>query len=148
MKVTGKALLKLSLFGLLATAFVVQAKDTVPYKSNVSGKITYTDTGAFIEETGIATHLGNFTLSGATDADGIMWMTITAANKDTLLAVVVYVSESMDTVKILVYGGTGRFENATGDITAHLTITSVEMPSIYYTATGTGTITTVGASKR
>jgi len=137
------------LFGLLAAALVVQAKDTVPYKSDVSGKLTYTDSGGMvIEEAGIATHLGNFTMSGATDEAGMMWMTITAANKDTLLAVVIYVSESMDTVEILILDGTGRFEHATGDITAHLTITSVEMPSIYYTATGTGTITTVGASKR
>lgn len=152
MKVTeiiGKGLLTLTLFGLLGTAFVVQATDTVPYKSNVSGKVTYTDTGGVIEEeTGIATHLGTFTMSGATDEHGIMWITITAANNDKLFAVVVYVSPSMDTVEINVYDGTGRFEHATGDITAYLTVTSVQMPSIYYTAIGTGTITTVGASKQ
>ncbi len=142
-------LIKLALVGLLASPLGLQAKETVDYKSSVSGEITYTDSGGMvIHESGIASHLGNFTMSGGTDEQGVMWMTISAANEDKLFAVVVYASENMDTVEIVVYDGTGRFEHATGNITAKITISSVNLPNIAYTATGSGTITTVGASKK
>jgi hypothetical protein len=132
--------------GLLAGAGLVQGGETVPYKSKVSGHLTFTPSGGFtIEETGIGTHLGNFTLVGATDASGILWFTLTAANGDQVLGVLVDAALDLSWVELVIYDGTGRFEGATGNITG---IVTMDWSTLAYTAVGSGSITTVGSNKK
>ena len=140
--------------GVLASVLLAQAKDTVPYHSTVNGQaVVNPETGAnlSIEEVGVGTHLGRFTLSGAADTDGVIWFTVTAANGDKLFGAVVGASPSGDTY-LHIYDGTGRFKGATGDINATLTIdpnpASINPVTLPYTATTTGTISTVGSSKK
>ena len=136
--------------GLLLGTLLVQGGDTVPYCGKVVGQITYLDNGGLmLQETGIGTHLGNFTVAGETDENGILWFTITCASEDELYGVVA--GQSGNTVELLIYDGTGRFKGASGSITATLTFdpepVSYNPLIIGYTAIGTGTISTVGSSK-
>ena len=132
--------------GLLVGAGLVEGGETVPYKSKVSGHLTFTPSGGFtIEETGIGTHLGNFTLVGATDAQGIFWFTLTAASGDQVLGVLVDAALDLAWVEFVIYDGTGRFEGATGNITG---IVTMDWSKLAYTAVGTGSITTVGSGKK
>jgi hypothetical protein len=138
---------------VLAGALLAQAGDMVPYHSTVTGQaVVDPPSGAIlsIEEAGIGTHIGKFTLSGAADADGVIWFTVTAANGDTLFGAVV--GGSGNTVELAIMDGTGRFKGATGSITATLTIdpnpVSLDPLTLAYTATTTGTISTVGSNKK
>jgi hypothetical protein len=131
--------------GLLAGAILVQGGETVPYKSKVSGHLTFNDSGGFtIEETGIGTHLGNFSLVGETDPDGILWFTLTAANGDQVVGFLLDAAEDLAWVELVINGGSGRFEGATGHITG---IVTMDWSTGNYTAVGTGSITTVGPNK-
>ena len=139
--------------GLLLGTLLVQGGETVPYRSKTVGQITYLDNGGvMLQETGIGTHLGNFTVAAETDEKGIVWLTITCASKDELYGVVVAVSQDGTTVELQIYDGTGRFKGASGSITA--TFTYDPEPVSYsplilgYTAIGTGTISTVGSTKK
>ena len=149
------AMLGLIAAGVLTGMLVAEAKDTVPYHSVISGQaVINPDTGAILstEEAGIGTHIGKFTLSGVADADGVIWFTVTAANGDKLFGVVVGASPSGEEIYLLIYDGTGRFEGATGDITASITIdpnpVSLNPVTLAYKGTGTGTISTVGSNKK
>jgi len=138
--------------GMTTGVLLVQAGDTVPYHSKTIGQMILTESGsiASIAETGIGTHIGNFTLTAEADADGILWFTVIAANKDNLFGAVVGGSEN--TVELAIFGGTGRFKGATGHITATVTIdptpVSFDPLTMAYTATTTGEISTVGSNKK
>jgi hypothetical protein len=142
------------LAGVLAGALLAQAKDMVPYHSTVCGQAVVDPSSGdilSIEETGTGTHLGNFTLTGAIDEEsGYFLFTVTAANGDNLFGAVV--GGSGNTVELAILDGTGRFKGATGSITATLTIdpnpVSLDPLTLAYTATTTGTISTVGSNKK
>ena len=120
--------------------------ETVPYKSKVSGHLTFTPSGGFaIAETGIGTHLGRFTLVGETDANGIFWFTLTVASGDQVFGVLADAAPDLAWVELVVSGGTGRFEGATGNITG---IVTMNWLTLNYTAVGSGSITTVGSNKK
>jgi hypothetical protein len=76
--------------------------------------------------------------------------TVTAANRDELYGMVVGLSGN--TVYLLIFDGTGRFKGATGKISATLTIDPIPVNldplTLAYTATATGTISTVGSNKK
>jgi hypothetical protein len=136
----------------MAGPLLTHAGDRVPYHSKTIGQMVLDpDTGAIlsIEETGVGTHLGTFTLTGAYDG-GYFMMAATAANEDTLFLVVVALTGN--TVEMDILGGTGRFSGATGHITGTTTIdpnpVSFEPLILAYTATVTGEISTVGSSKQ
>ncbi len=140
--------------GVLAGALLTQAGDMVPYHSRTIGHIQMLPDGSgpvAIEETGIGTHIGNFTLTGVIDEEsGAFLFTVTAANGDNLFGAVV--GGSGDTVELAILDGTGRFKGATGHLTATLTVdpipVSLDPLILAYAATGTGEISTVGASKK
>jgi hypothetical protein len=148
------AVLGLIAAGVFAGALLVQAKDMVPYHSKTIGYMQMLPDGSgpmAIEETGIGTHIGNFTLTGAIDEkSGYFLFTVTAANGDNLFGAIV--GGSGNTVELAILDGTGRFQGATGHITATVTVDPVPVsldPLILgYTATATGEISTVGASKK
>ncbi len=132
--------------GVWAGAGLAQGDETVPYKSRVSGHLTFTPSGGFkIEESGIGTHLGNFTLIGETDATGILWFTLTVASGDQLLGVMVDAAPDLSWVELVIYDGTGRFEGDTGNITG---IVAMDWSTLSYTAVGSGSMTTVGSNKK
>ncbi|NHF57941.1 hypothetical protein FK220_001215 [Flavobacteriaceae bacterium TP-CH-4] len=71
---------------------------------------------------GNATHLGLFTLeldycTDGTAPLGPIFAKQTAANGDQVLSVVVGGDPTENSLDFLIYGGTGRFENATGFVT-------------------------------
>ena len=136
--------------GVLAGALFTQAGDMVPYHSKTIGQaVIDPSSGAIlsIEEVGIGTHIGNFTLTGAIDEEsGYFLFTVTAANGDNLFGAVV--GGAGNTVELAILDGTGRFEGATGHVTVTLTIdpnpVSLDPLILAYTATTTGEISTVG----
>ena len=146
-------LLGLTTAGVLAGAVLTQAGDMVPYHSETIGYMQMLPDGSgpvAIEETGIGTHLGKFTLTGAIDQQsGYFLFTVTAPNGDKLFGAIVGGSEN--TVELAILDGTGRFQGATGHITATITVdpipVSLDPLILAYTATTTGEISTVGASK-
>jgi hypothetical protein len=138
--------------GALAGPLLTHAGNMVPYHSKTIGQMVLDpDTGAIlsIEETGIGTHLGKFTLTGAYDG-GYFMITAIAANGDKLFLVVVDLIGN--TVEMGILGGVGRLNGATGHITATTTIdpnpVSFDPLILAYTATVTGEISTVGSSKK
>ena len=147
---------KFVVLGLIATgvsagALLTQAGDMVPYHSVVTGQMSITSTGSTkIEETGIGTHLGNFTLTGESDLLGVIWFTVTVANGDKMFGAIV--GGSGNTIELAIFDGTGRFKGATGHITATITVdpnpVSLDPLILAYTATTTGEFSTVGASKK
>jgi hypothetical protein len=138
--------------GVLAGPLLTHAGDMVPYQSKTIGQMVLDpNTGAIlsIEETGIGTHLGKFTLTGAYDG-GYFMMTAIATNGDKLFLVVVDLIGN--TVEMDILGGTGRFNGTTGHITGTTTLdpnpVSFDPLILAYTATVTGEISTVGSSKK
>lgn len=128
----------------------VQGDNTVPYHSKTVGQITYAaDGGVLIEETGKGNQLGNFELKGETGALGYIWLFITAANGDNVFGVVV--GGSGNTIELDLFDGTGRFVGVTGHITATITPdpnpVSTDPLTLSYTATTTGSLSTVGSNK-
>jgi hypothetical protein len=142
--------------GVLAGALLTQAGDMVPYHSTTVGQMQMKvnpDASlslVALEETGIGTHIGKFTLTGAWE--GIYFlMTATAANGDNLFLAVVGLNGN--TVEMAILDGTGRFKGATGHITGTTTIdfnnpVSLDPLILAYTATTTGEISTVGSNKK
>jgi len=140
--------------GVLASALLTQAGGMVPYHSKTIGYMQMLPDGSgpvAIEETGIGTHIGNFTLTGAIDEEsGYLLFTVTAVNGDNLFGAVV--GGSGNTVELAILDGTGRFKGATGHITATITVdpnpVSLDPLILAYTATTTGEISTVGSNKK
>lgn len=94
-----------------------------PFKGYATGYITdqIPPNGLFLEMTGKATHLGNFTREeyAYIGADGTVVGTITfkAANGDELWVEIdgAFTSETDVEGRYIIVGGTGRFECATGE---------------------------------
>ena len=138
----------------MAGALLTQAGDMVHYHSTTDGEMQMQvnpDASLSIvalEETGIGTHIGKFTLTGASEG-GLFLMTAIAANGDNLFLVVVGLNGN--TVEMVIFGGTGSFNGATGHITGTTTIdptpVSLDPLILAYTATTTGEISTVGSNK-
>jgi hypothetical protein len=154
-----KKLVLLGLFaaGVLAGALLTQAGDMVPYHSKTIGQMQMLPDGTgpvAIEETGIGTHIGKFTLTGAIDEEsGYFLFTVIAANKDKLFGAII--GGSGNTVELAIFDGTGRFKGATGHLSATTTVdpnpvgVSPDGFLIFaYTATATGEISTVGSNKK
>lgn len=96
-----------------------------------------------VEGEGNATHLGlfNLALNYCTDGEnplGPILATQTAANGDELYSVVVGSNPSVSSLDFLYYGGTGRFEDASGSITLFFTFDYANQTFSNY---GDGTIT-------
>lgn len=124
---------------------LAQGGDTVPYKSKTSGHLTFTPGGFKIQETGIGTHLGKFTLIGETDQNGDVWIALTAASGDQVFCVSVDAAEDLSWVELEIYDGTGRFEGATGHIAA---IVAMDWSTMDYAVVASGSITTVGSNQK
>jgi hypothetical protein len=138
--------------GVLAGALLTQAGDRVPYHSKTIGQMVVDPASGnilSIEEVGVGTHIGKFTLTGASEG-GLFLMTAIAANGDNLFLVVVGLNGN--TVEMRILGGTGRFKGATGHITGTTTMdptpVSLDPLILAYTATTTGEISTVGSNKQ
>lgn len=138
--------------GVLASALLTQAGDMVPYHSKTIGQVVVDPTSGTIlsiEETGIGTHIGKFTLTGAWES-GYFLITATAMNGDSLFIVVVGLSGN--TVEMAILDGTGRFNGATGHLTATTTVdpnpVSFDPLTLAYTGAATGEISTVGSNKK
>jgi hypothetical protein len=102
-----------------------------------------------IEEVGIGSHVGKFTLFGESDSGGVLSFTVTAASGDQFYGRVV--GGTGNTVELALEGGTGRFLGLSGNVTATLTVdpipVSLDPLTMAYTATAVGEISTVGSSK-
>jgi hypothetical protein len=114
---------------ILLQTSVINAKDMVTRPFQISGVITFFYVGT-IDDQGVATHLGNFVSYGT-------WMSgkYIAANGDELYWQVAggYI--------INIIGGTGRFENATGEYAFELNPISGPEDGMTFEYTGKGTIT-------
>jgi hypothetical protein len=157
--------LVLTALTLLALAYSAMAGDQVPYKGEEAGVVTK---GAFqfpfshqsTAAEGEATHIGHYTLTGDFVVDvrfGIAAgvFTLTAANGDMLFLDMKGHADPTDLTKTVanftVTGGTGRFEGATGSITADNQFDfAVNLPISHlpYVAEIEGTISTPGANKK
>jgi hypothetical protein len=156
--------LMLAALTLLSLARPAMAGDQVPYKGAQVGAVIK---GAFqfpfahesITAEGEATHIGHHTLTGDFVVDvrfgtatGVF--TLTAANGDMLFLAMeghaVATDPTQTVANFTVAGGTGRFEGATGNFTAHnqfgFAVSSPVSPSAYV-AEIEGTISTPGANK-
>ena len=121
---------------------------TCPFKVKGSGtwqvlpEATACDPGlfqVFIEGNGNATHLGLFdvTITACTNFDDSYFFdaTLVAANGDELSAISVdwgYTEEGQEWTDYIFDGGTGRFENATGDLRLY----GVSVPTVFHPETG------------
>ena len=148
--------------GLLATfavafgAYHVVAAETVPFKGNAEGAIVSASPDAAglllrVLAEGDVTHLGRCSREEVlllNPGTGTIAGTIvfTAANGDELSGVVAGQFTSPTTVAgtYLFTGGTGRFENATGE--ADFSLATAD--GIHFTVEFAGSIASVGASKR
>ena len=166
------ASLALAVLAVLGLAGPVAAGEQVPFKGSFEGVVTVTVTpgsppiaSANVNATGVATHLGQFTLAiphsviftPTFPRTSSGFYNFVAANGDTLSASftglvnpipgVPGVLAAVESANIT--GGTGRFAGATGDFT-------VERVALIDPATGTGTtigsfngtISSPGAAKR
>jgi hypothetical protein len=145
-------LLGLIAVGALAGPLLTQAGDMVPYHSKTIGQMVVDPadgTILSIEETGIGSHIGKFTLTGAWES-GYFLITATAMNGDSLFIVVVGLSGN--TVEMAILDGTGRFDGASGHLTATTTVdpnpVSLDPLILAYTGAVTGEISTVGSNKK
>ena len=93
----------------------------------------------FIEGKGNATHLGLFdvTITACTNFDDSYFFdaTLVAANGDELSAISVdwgYTEEGQEWTDYIFDGGTGRFENATGDLRLY----GVSVPTVFHPVAG------------
>jgi hypothetical protein len=128
------------------------------YNGSVSGTFTLTSqTTASISGTGHETHLGKVvfaatsTMTGQSECGGFNakeQVTTTAANGDKLFesANDVFCPTSDPhmfqlTASSTITGGTGRFSDASGSTTAHVTVAQTSMTGGTFSGTFTGTIT-------
>jgi hypothetical protein len=154
MKITHEVLLQTKRYvlgallgaSIVGGALVVQGGEIIPYKSQVAGQMTLKPDGGYkIEETGIGAHFGKFRLVGETDAQGILWFTLSAANGDEVFGFLVDAAPDLSWVKLVIYDGTGRFEGSTGIINANV---AMNWLTLNYTGVGSGSISTVGSTKK
>src|SRR5262245_34479602 len=140
---------------ILALALPVLAGNQVPFKGQGDDRITSLQSapdGLHLTNaaTGHATHLGQFTRvgSGVVHPDGSLEATLvwTAANGDQLFSTVDNVTPTPTTVTgtYVFTGGTGRFENATGEAD----FAGTTSDGIHYTLAFDGTISSPGASHK
>jgi hypothetical protein len=116
-----------------AQAPILSAKDAVERPFHISGQISFIP----FSDTGVATHFGKF-VSYATDETGSAGFYVTA-NGDVVCWKVVSYDPDTSTVVISFTGGTGRFESATGQFTAPMTL--VDLDTLTFDYEGEGTIT-------
>jgi hypothetical protein len=141
---------------LLALALPASAGDQVPFKGQADDRITSAQpepdglhfTNAAM---GQATLLGRFTRvgGGVIHADGTGEATLdwTAANGDHLFANVVgaaFISPTTIAGTYLFTGGTGRFENASGEAD----FVGITSDGIHFAVTFSGTLSSPGASQK
>ena len=132
------------------------ATDTVPFKGNAEGAIvssTPVPEGVLLRTLarGHATQLGRFTreeMVVLNPSTGTITGTLvfTAANGDRLVGAVAAQFTSPTTVvgTITFTGGTGRFENATGDADALVSTAD----GVHFTVEFDGSVSSVGANKK
>jgi hypothetical protein len=135
---------------LVFSAAAIGASDR-PFKGKGTSVVAgdpFAEEGAPFSTTGTGTHLGKFTGAGtlffSLQEDGLILgegtQTLTAANGDTLDA---EFSGLLDpetgeaTVEFVITGGTGRFEDASGDFTADVQTVSQVPPTFTFTVDGT-----------
>ncbi len=118
----------------------------VEWKSASAGQIVPVDTNPFgyiVVETGVADHLGNFIEIVTPTPAGTGDVQITAANGDKLLGTLYSLSETA--VLVALENGTGRFKGAKGSYIAMINWTA---PMSTFTATATGSLSTVGSNNQ
>ena len=158
-----KSGLLLTAVTILALARPAMAGDQVPFKGEETGVITTVsfhfplDTKAIVAE-GEATQFGHYTLMADFVVDvrfgsATGTYTITTANGDMLFLTMEGAVLPTDFTKTIlnftVTGGTGRFENATGNFTAHnqLAFRAGTSPNPYVGQLE-GALSTPGANKK
>jgi hypothetical protein len=163
------ASLVLALLAVLGLAGPVAAGEQVPFKGSFEGVVTVTVTpgsppiaSANVNATGVATHLGQFTLAiphtviftPTFPRHSSGFYNFVAANGDTLSAsftgLVNPIPGGFATVESAnITGGTGRFAGATGDFTVER-IALIDPATLTGTTIGSfnGTISSPGAAKR
>jgi hypothetical protein len=152
--------LALAALTLLPLAHPAMASDQVPFKGKevgtvISDVLPFAFPFAFDRMTAVgeATHVGHYTLNGDLVANVIFGtavgtFTMTAANGDMLFLDAEGFVVPTDLTQLVwnytVTGGTGRFEGATGSITAHVQLAAVvgSVSLNPYTAQLKGTIST------
>jgi hypothetical protein len=126
------ASLALALLAVAGLAAPVPAGEQVPFKGSFEGDVTVTPPFVMVdvEATGVATHLGKFTLDiphvvNAANGTAIGSYEFTAANGDKLYAEFTGIATPTATPGVLyieetatITGGTGRFAGATGSFTS------------------------------
>ena len=130
-------------------------KDLVPWKGKTVGQLIPTPLGFAVEEAGVATHVGRFTETATptlVEVDGattvVTLIEITAANNDKLFGHVANLEASgfpVIYVEIVIDGGTGRFEGATGSYDGILVIDPV---TLTFSGSSEGFISSVGSNKK
>lgn len=125
------------------------AQHIVPWKGKGAGQLTpvLTEAGSAdaVFEAGVDTYLGKFDAVGIPDpVTGVTWLTLTAANGDLVYGVVTDISGTLPLVqyKVVIYGGTGRFQGIAGSYVETLTI---DPATLAFTATSAGTVNSIGA---
>jgi hypothetical protein len=137
---------------LLALALPALAGNQVPFKGRADDMVTSIEVksdGIHLTNaaTGQATHLGRFTRlgSGIVHLDGTAEVTLvwTAANGDQLISNVVglVITATTATGTYVFTGGTGRFENASGEAD----FVGVTSDGIHFDVAFNGTISSPGA---
>lgn len=115
----------------------------VPWNATSTGQVIPGQDGSFtVKEAGFAAHLGNYTETVTFTPEGIGIVEITAANKDKLFGSLFFFSDTE--VAVAIENGTGRFKGAKGSYIATLTW----IDDLSFTATATGSISTVGSNKK
>lgn len=144
----------LMVLGAFPAAFATHSR---PYSATVSGTFTLTSqTTASISGEGHESHLGKVvfeatsTMGGPSECGGFTakeQVTTTAANGDKLFETAndVFCPTSNPhvfqlTASSTITGGTGRFSDASGSTTAHVTIVQTSMTGGTFSGTFTGTI--------
>jgi hypothetical protein len=132
------------------------ANDQVPFHGSAAGATVSATPGPAgvvlaVRAEGNATHLGRFSREetilfnpGTGSLSGLM--VITAANGDQLFGAVEggFVSPTMATGTYAFTGGTGRFENASGDADFSLSTSD----GVHFTVEFDGSLSSVGANKQ
>jgi hypothetical protein len=166
MKITSRYFntgLLLAALALLPFAPSAIAGDEVPYKGTETGVILresfqFPFEAKSVVATGEATHLGEYTLIGNFVVDvrfgsAAGTFTIQAANGDMLFLTmeghVVLTDFTKTILNFTITGGTGRFEDATGNFTAHNQLAFFAgTPVNPYVGEIKGVISTPGANKK
>jgi hypothetical protein len=125
---------------------IITKNPMVPWKSASAGQVvpvTTNPSGYIVVEAGVADNLGRFTEIVTPTPAGTGDVEITAANGDKLFGTLYFLSDTE--VLVALDNGTGRFEDAKGSYIATLNWT---VPMSSFTATATGSLSTVGSNKQ